>query len=314
VRRPSNIRAVWTGVVSGVVYGVTLRMIFELDVADAFFFAMSLAFMVVLPAVVGYLTVLPLESPSWRRRIFLPWLTCLLMAAVAAVIGWEGSICVALALPMMLVASSLGGILAAEVGRRRAVTAVMLILPLALSPLEAEIPSPVAHRVVRTRIEVHAPQDVVWAHIVSIPTIRDDEFHPRLVHLIGFPHPVAATLTGSGVGAVRRATFAGGVLFIETITEWVPPRVLAFDIRADTADIPAVTLDEHVTVGGRYFDMLEGRYRIEPRGQDTVVLHLSSRYRLSTHINFYTGPWSDYILRSIQESILEVIKERCERV
>lgn len=308
-----NRRAALVGVGSGVAYGLSLRMLFEFNAADMLFFALSLAFMVLLPVAVGWLTVLPLHAPSWPRRIFLPWVTCVLMAAVAALVGWEGSICVVLALPLMLMASSIGGIAGAAAGNRRGLTAGVLLLPLVVSPIEGRIPNPVTHRSVRTEIEIHAAPEVVWSHIATIPVIRGEEFHPRFIHRIGFPLPLDATLQGAGVGAVRRANFAGGVRFTETVTEWAPPRALAFDIAANTADIPAVTLDQHVTVGGIYFDMLAGRYEIEPRGPDRVILHLSSRYRLSTHLNFYTGPWSDYILRSIQESILEVIRARCER-
>ena len=128
------------------------------------------------------------------------------------------------------------------------------------------------------------------------------------------PRSTAFTLSeGEGVGSVRTATFAGGVTFVETVHDWNRNRDLAFSIRALTDRIPAVTLDEHVTIGGPYFDVLDGRYRIEPLGDDRVVLHLTSRYRLSTGVDFYAGPWCDYVMRNIQETILEVIRDRCER-
>jgi hypothetical protein len=113
---------------------------------------------------------------------------------------------------------------------------------------------------------------------------------------------------------VRHATFAGGVLFIETVTEWDAGRRLGFDIRADTASIPPHTLDEHVTIGGRYFDTLHGEYRIEARPDGTTLLHLSSRHRLSTTFNFYARLWTDAVMRDIQDNILFVIRNRSRRV
>jgi len=101
-------------------------------------------------------------------------------------------------------------------------------------------------------------------------------------------------------------------LFVETIDRWEPERELSFAIKADAKSIPPTTLDEHVTVGGPYFDMLEGTYRIERISDQQVVLHLSSKHRLSTRFNFYAGRWTDYIMRDIQENILGVIKRRCE--
>ena len=111
---------------------------------------------------------------------------------------------------------------------------------------------------------------------------------------------------------MRHATFEHGVLFVETITDWRPGRRLAFSIRADTAHLPPTTLDEHVTVGGPYFDVLEGVYEIEPVAPGRVILHLASTHRLSTRFNAYSGLWTDFIMRDVQEYILEIVKRRCE--
>jgi hypothetical protein len=114
------------------------------------------------------------------------------------------------------------------------------------------------------------------------------------------------------VGGVRHATFERGVRFVETVTTWEPDRRLAFSIEADPATIPAVALDEHVTVGGPFFDVLNGEYRIEPLSPGRVRLHLRSTHRLSTRFNAYSGLWTDFILSDVQTAILEVLKRRCE--
>ena len=56
-------------------------------------------------------------------------------------------------------------------------------------------------------------------------------------------------------------------------------------------------LDRHVTIGGRYFDVLQGTCVIEPT-PGGVRLHLTSNLRVSTHFNPYAGPWADAIMRS----------------
>lgn len=111
---------------------------------------------------------------------------------------------------------------------------------------------------------------------------------------------------------MRHASFERGLVFIETVTDWQPEQLLAFTIKADTAHIPPTTLDRHVTIGGPYFDVLTGEYRIERHGGGDVVLHLTSRERLSTHFNVYASSWSDAVMGRIQSSILQVIKQRCE--
>jgi len=83
-------------------------------------------------------------------------------------------------------------------------------------------------------------------------------------------------------------------------------------IKADTAHIPATTLDEHVSIGGRHFDVLDGEYRLEPLADGDILLHLTSHQRLSTDFNGYAGLWTDAVMQNLQTSILEVIKHRCE--
>jgi hypothetical protein len=134
-----------------------------------------------------------------------------------------------------------------------------------------------------------------------------------LSHAIGFPLPVEATLSREGVGGVRHASFEGGVVFTETVTAWEPGRRLAFDIDADPTSIPMRTLDQHVTVGGPYFDVLEGEYRIEPLAPGRVRLHLASRHRVSTHVNAYARWWTDFILGDVQRTILAAIRARAEQ-
>lgn len=65
-------------------------------------------------------------------------------------------------------------------------------------------------------------------------------------------------------------------------------------------------------MGSRFFDVLEGEYSIEPVAPGRVILHLASTHRLSTHFNLYSGLWTDFIMRDVQESILEILKRRCE--
>jgi hypothetical protein len=274
---------------------------------------MTYGFIFIVPLAVGYLTVAPLESAGWRTRIFLPWLTSLFLLATAGLVGWEGSICLVMATPAVLVSSSVGGLLAgslADGAARNAGAAVVLLLPFALGPVEERRGAPSTEREVLTQIRIDAGREAVWDEIVEVPLIQADEFRPRLVHRIGLPHPLSATLSGAGVGATREATFARGVRFIETIYEWREGESLGFAIQVEAESANA--FDEHVTIGGEYFDVLDGRYRIEVLEGGGTVLHLASRYRLSTRFNVYSSLWADLIMRSIQESILEVIKARAE--
>jgi hypothetical protein len=128
--------------------------------------------------------------------------------------------------------------------------------------------------------------------------------------MLGFPKPVAATLSRLGVGGVRRATFEGGVVFLESITDWEPERLLRFTI--DPVLVPSTTLDPHVTIGGPYFDVLTGTYELHPLPNGQTRLVLRSEYRVSTAFNLYSEWWAGRIMRSVQQNILAVLRERSE--
>ena len=134
----------------------------------------------------------------------------------------------------------------------------------------------------------------------------------RWIYRAGFPKPIAATLDREGVGGVRTATFERGVSFFETVTEWDRSRKLAFTIHADPDFIPHTAFDQHIIVGGRFYDVLDGIYEIEALSPTTTRLHLTSHHRLSTRFNAYAGWWSEKIMNQIQGSILEVIRQRAE--
>jgi hypothetical protein len=285
---------------------------------------MTIAFLFGVPFGMGFLAVsarFQLQREADRKQpsvfywIFFPWLPAIATMLVAALFAWEGSICLLFAAPIILPMASIGGV-AAGLTQRRQIQPLQLsavaLLPLLLVLVETRIPDPSSNRTVETAIRIHAPASVVWQSIIRVPAIRSTELPPSWVQAVGFPKPVEATLSHEGIGGVRHASFTGGLVFTETIDQWDPLHNLSFSIRANTDEVPPTTLDEHVKVGGRYFDVLEGEYRLETIPDGDTLLHLSSRERVSTHFNAYAGLWTDAVMRSIQTSILQVIQHRAE--
>ena len=311
--------ALIVSVVAAVAYGVMIRIVIDKQVFADILGVMSVAFISVVPMVVGYLAVRPTPRPEWRFAIFFPWIPTLLIALITGVIGFEGAICIIMALPILLVNASIGGVVAMVVTRRQAarnagVTAAVLVFPLLFGAVERGIPVVVQYRVVANSIDIQAAPGTVWREIVSVREIQPDEIPGKPLFLrMGFPRPLSAEIDRDAVGGARKARFAGGVLFLETVTDFAQDSLLSFSIRAQTDSIPPGTLDEHVTIGGPYFDVLRGTYRIERLGADSVRLHLESRLRVSTHFNWYAGLWADAVMGSIQRNILEVERARAER-
>lgn len=284
---------------------------------------MSVAFIVILPFAMGYIAVSIAERKSERSRIwiwiFLPWLSAVAALAASLITWLEGMICIIMLLPIALLISSLGGVTAGLVARRKLrrktqdiMMAVVLLLPFLVHPFEAALLHRNDVRTVENEVDIKAPPSVVWGEIKRVPKISKSELISSWSQRIGFPDPVEATLSYEGVGGVRHATFAGGVLFIENVDVWEPEHRLAFSIHAQTAQIPPTTLDEHVTVGGPFFDVLRGEYMLEPLANGETRLHLASHHRISTDFNWYAHLWTDAVMSDLQTRILRVVKNRAE--
>ncbi|MBC8173614.1 MAG: hypothetical protein H7X71_06895, partial [Chitinophagales bacterium] len=115
-----------------------------------------------------------------------------------------------------------------------------------------------------------------------------------------------------GVGASREAIFSGGLTFHEKVLSYDDEKQMTFSIKAYPHEIPSTTLDEHVVIGGDFFDVLDGTYELQKINNYTYRLHLYSHFKLTTTFNFYASWWAGWIMKDIQNNILQVIKERAE--
>jgi hypothetical protein len=322
--KPRFRRSLLSGVILGVIYGVALRVLVGPGSlpwhSQTATYVMTIAFLFLGPLVIGLITIHEAEAHSTMSVaawIFDPWVPMFLTCGITILFRIEGWICFVMALPITLVGASIGGVIAGVLARRqrianRSTLACIAMLPLLLAVLESQHPAMNSIRTVQSEIRIHASAATVWQNIQQVPMIQPTELRPTWTHEIGFPRPLAAILSRPGVGGVRTASFEHGLTFFETVTVWQPEKQLAFTIKADTAHIPPTTLDEHVTIGGRYFDVLDGEYRVESLPNGDVLLHLTSHQRLSTDFNGYAGFWSDAVMQNLQTSILQVIQHRAE--
>jgi hypothetical protein len=305
----------------GAAYGLTVRLLAGMH--KDFFSVMSIGFIFFMPFALGCIAVFVAEikrPQSVRTWIWLPWLPLLASLLGTLVTLLEGIICIVMFLPISIPLASIGGVLGGLAGRylrsRRAqglAMACMVVLPFVTGPWEQKVFYQMEARQVENVVDIKAPADVVWQNIERVRAIRREELPSSWAHAIGFPDPIEATLSHEGVGGVRNATFGGNLAFIETIDVWEPGRRLGFTIAAETDKIPSTTLDEHVRIGGEYFDVLRGEYRLEPLPGGVTRLHLSSRQRLSTDFNWYAHLWTDAVMSDLQKRILYVVQQRCEK-
>ncbi|WP_207431046.1 hypothetical protein [Sabulibacter ruber] len=281
------------------------------------FKTMSVAFLFGVPAVIGAITVyFGNESQKTSRlfRIFMPWVTILAFLLTTLITYLEASVCVVMLLPAFLLFASIGGITMGEIidssKRKKQTLNIFLTLPFLFAPLESQFNSPTSFRTVHTDILIHADKQTVWDNIKSVNTIKDDELKWSFAHFIGIPKPIKSELSEEKVGGIRHISWEKGIKFREKITHWKPYDSFSYDILVD--HIPPDAIDKHVEVGGEYFDVVNGGYKLTEVDKSTTKLTLSCTYRVTTNFNYYSEQWADFIMDDFQEVILYVVKKRSE--
>jgi hypothetical protein len=308
--------------IAAVGYGIFVRLAFTSEQFSDLFGTISIGFLFFTPLALGALTVFfgPDDyRTSWPYFILGPWVPCLIFCAIAAVFTWEAWICVVMALPIFLAMSTIGGLvmfgflkITEKSGTsEKGFMGLLLLAPFVITPLESMLPTQDSIRVVHTQIEVNASPETVWRNITRVAEIGEAERRFSFFHLAGLPRPQYATLSYDGVGAVRRGQWEDGLVFVETIREWRPNQAYTMQMAADTSLVKPSPLPLK-EIGGRYFDVIEGRYVIEPVSENKVILHFTSTHRLTTRFNFYGGLWTDFFMRDVQNYILEIMKARAE--
>jgi hypothetical protein len=181
-----------------------------------------------------------------------------------------------------------------------------------ISPIENYIGANTTPYKAYTYIDINAPADKIWDNVTRVREISKEQNKGWLTNLLNFPRPVKAELNYEGVGAYRQAIFTNGLVFHETVTEYIDNKKMSFTIKALPHEIPLTTMDAHLVVGGKYFDVLNGTYELEKLNEKTYRLHLYSNFKLTTTFNFYASWWAKNIMKDIQNNILQIEKHRAE--
>lgn len=307
----------WAWFLIGALLGIALRLLFGV-LPLGMKGPMSLAFLVGTPLVVGAVTLVGTsrEQRSWWFVIFAPWLTMLLMLLGCALAMLEGSICLALMAPLFFACASVGGLIMGAVLHyrdiRSAHVSAIAVLPLLM--LLAELHLPLADRELELRREVvvEAGADTLWQQIHSARAIQAQELPPSLTHLIGVPRPLEGINVHTKDGEVRFSRWERGVHFRAQVTHSEPNRSVAWRYVFDADSFPAGSMDEHVAIGGRYFDLRDTTFNLTPLAGGRTRLQIVAHYRLSTTINAYAVPASTLLGNDFLDTILGLYKQRSE--
>lgn len=271
---PTILPFIWGGA-----YGLILRLLFSGHVLAGMKLpgAMATSFAVVVPIAIGAITVYMAERKARRSflvYIFAPWLSVTLFVAGTAIALIEGSICIAMAMPLFLLLGSFGGLVMGIVCRFR-------------------------NDPIRT------------VQSIAILPFLFARHEGGLAYAIGVPYPVEAHLLAPGRGGIRHSVWQHGVSFDEKITSWDEYHHMTWQYSFDANSFPPGSMDEHVVIGGEYFDLNETTYTLTPVAGGTR-LDIAITYRVSTGFNWYAIPMAKIFISSTADALLNLYKNRAE--
>lgn len=239
--------------------------------------------------------------------------TYLFLSLALVALGYEPAICMVIGVPLMFPISISGITVARDYLSRdtsdsgTTLRSVLLFLPFLVAPFDLDVRFSSATYIRTDTIQIDAAPEVVWAEILTFPTVQPHERLWTPSHaILNTPVPVRSYMQGQ----TRHAIWSMGLEYEERITATVAPNAMDWDIHFD----PGPVMDgggDHIHPASDQFTLLRGRYRLEPVAGGTR-LTLETDYRLATLWNGYISFWGQRLLSDNHRAILHVLKRRAE--
>ena len=307
----------WWPLIAGAAAGLVLRLIFFGKPGGAYA-AMMVSFIYLCPALVGAVTVYVAERKSrrsWAYYLWSPFVANVFFVLGTLVIMVEGLICAIVIVPIFAVIGSVGGLVMGIVCRvtkwPRQTLYSFALLPLLLGGLEGGVVAPSRLGSVERIVLIRAAPDVVWREIMDARDIQPGELKHAWIFRIGVPLPLAGVVEQAPSGPVRKITMGKDVHFDQVFTDWQENRYVRWTYRLYPDSFPPYALDDHVVVGGYYFDVKDTSYALKPNG-DGTELRITMGYRVTTQFNWYAEPWARFLLGNFEEVVLDFYRRRSE--
>jgi uncharacterized membrane protein YhaH (DUF805 family) len=306
-RLPSALMAIAAGVTIGL--GMLALSVYGLH---SYGVSLFLGTPFVIGALTAYLFNRRYPASGWEtQQVVLMTLACI--GGIALVTAAEGVVCLLMAAPLAIGIGAMASSLGRHIALRDRGPFLHVLLPLMVLPATATLDAgrPATDlREVRSAIEIDAPPDVVWRHVIAFPPLPEPS---ELVFRAGVAYPQRAEIVGEGVGAVRRCVFSTGA-FIEPITRWEPGRRLSFDVREQPKPLqewsPYADLSPPHLDG--YFRSRRGEFRLVALSGGRTRLEGSTWYEMRLQPAAYWVLFGDVIIGRIHRRVLQHIRTTME--
>lgn len=309
----------WTPLAGGVLAGIALRLIYSGKAGDAYA-PMMQSFIFALPLLVAVVTVYIAETKSrrsWSYYFLMPALANILFVVGTLLIMIEGWICAILIVPLFALVGGIAGLAMGAICRitrwpRRSIVGCVAMLPLITGGFEQRLPLPYRERVAMREIVVGASAPAVWRELIDAREITPGEIGDAWLYRIGVPMPIAGIADTQDGEHLRHITMGKGIHFDQVATEWRENESVSWRYRFADDSFPAGALDDHVRIGGHYFDLGETQYSLSASGGETL-LRIRMKYRVSTRFNWYAGPIADLLVGNFADVVLRFYARRAEQ-
>ena len=252
--------------------------------------------------------------------------TCLLVSILSVslvglallALAFEGILCLAMAFPLAFVVALLGGFIGFVIQKRRSysadalrvVSVGVLLIPGLILVEYAVAPTPQVYEV-KTSVVIKSDPETVWNHVVSFSQLPPPT---EAMFKTGLAYPIRAEMHGRGVGAERHGVFSTGA-FVQPITVWEEPRLLAFDVKSQPPAMKELSIysDVHPPHLDDYFIARRGQFELKPLPDGTTLLEGTTWYQNRYWPAPYWHLWSDYVMEGVHNRVLRHIKSLAER-
>ncbi|HEY2509374.1 MAG TPA: DUF805 domain-containing protein [Polyangiaceae bacterium] len=268
--------------------------------------------MIATPAVAGFVATFVyarVHRASAGGAFLVTFFTFVLGVVALALSAIEGFGCLFMFAPLFFVEALVGSFLAYTFTRtlREAPLAPlvsgMFVLPATFLANGAQPAANEGSRMVESEVIVHAPPDAVWKRVVSFPPLPPPT---EAIFKTGIAAPLAATIDGEGVGAVRRCEFTTGA-FVEPINVWEPGHRLGFAVTSQPDPMREWTLypgprPPHLD---GYLRSTRGEFLLDPQPDGSTRLVGRTWYQVKMAPEGYWRFWSDRIIHAIHLRVLK---------
>ena len=240
-----------------------------------------------------------------------------IVGATLLVVAIEGIICLAMALPLAIPIALFGGLIGYVIQKReyatstlRVASVVCLLVP-GLIFIEYALGETPPLYEVKTSVVIKSDLQTVWTHVVTFSELPPPT---EAMFKTGIAYPIRAEMHGSGVGAERHCVFSTGA-FVEPITVWDEPRLLAFGVSGQPPAMEEMSIyrNIHPPHLDNYFVAKRGQFELKPLPDGTTLLEGTTWYQNRYWPAPYWHLWSDHVIETIHNRVLLHIKSLAEQ-